>query len=89
VQRDDALAEAHTLLGLIRTFYEHDWPLAENDFWRAIEMAPGSVLPYKQHGLALGMLRRFDEAFAQLSRALASEPRSSEMHVGLGIVLQT
>lgn len=87
VQTDEALAQAHTLLGLIRTFYDHDWPLAENDFKRAIELAPGSALPYKRYGLALGMLGRFDEAIARLSRALASEPRSPEMHVGLGIVL--
>lgn len=87
VQTHDALAGAHALLGLIRTFYDHDWPLAENDFKRAIELAPGSAPAHKHYGLALGMLGRFDEAIAQLSRALSSAPRSSEMHVGLGIVL--
>jgi len=85
LQRDDALAEAHALLGLIRIFYDHEWPVAESEFKKEIELAPDSALPYNRYGWALGMLGRFDEAITQISRALDLEPRSSEGRVGLGI----
>jgi tetratricopeptide (TPR) repeat protein len=82
---NDRLGEAHALL--IRLFYDRDWPAAENEFERAIELAPGSALPCKRYGWALGMLGHFDEAITKINRALHLEPRSAEVHVGLGIVL--
>lgn len=87
LQTDDAVAEAHTLLGLIRIFYDHDWPVAENEFTKAIELAPDSPLAYYRYGWALGMLGRFEEAIMQITRALELEPQSSEGRVGLGILL--
>ena len=87
VKRDPALAEAHALLGLIRTFYDQTWSLAENEFKTALNLAPHSALPYKRYGWALGMLGRFDDAIVQINRAVDLEPRSSDVRVGLGIVL--
>ncbi|MDX6384762.1 MAG: hypothetical protein QOK48_2335 [Blastocatellia bacterium] len=87
LHRDDALVEGHALLGLIRIFYDHDWPVIENDFKREIELTPDSPLAYNRYGWALGMLGRFEEAISQISRALDLEPRSSEGHAGLGILL--
>jgi DNA-binding winged helix-turn-helix (wHTH) protein/lipoprotein NlpI len=87
LKRDATLAEAHALLGLIRMFYDHDWPVAENEFTTAIRLAPGSALAHKRYGWALGLLGRFDEAITEINRALDLDPRSSEVRVGLGIVL--
>jgi serine/threonine-protein kinase len=84
---NDTLGEAHALLALIRLFYDRDWPAAENEFERAIELAPDSAFPCKRYGWALGMLGRFDEAIPKINRALHLEPRSAEVLVGLGIVL--
>jgi tetratricopeptide (TPR) repeat protein len=87
VKRDPALAESHALLGLIRTFYDQNWRVAENEFKTALELAPHSALSYKRYGWALGMLGRFDEAIVQINRAVDLELRSSDVRVGLGIVL--
>lgn len=85
--RDEALAERHALLALIRSIYNHDWPIAEIEFKNAIDLAPDSALPYQRYGCALGMLGRFDEAITQINRALDFEPQSSGARVSLGIVL--
>jgi DNA-binding winged helix-turn-helix (wHTH) protein/Flp pilus assembly protein TadD len=84
---DDTLAEAHALLGLITLFYDRDWPAAETEFKRSIELAPDCALVHNRYGWALGMLARFDEAVAEMKQALHLAPLSSQFHVGLGIVL--
>src|SRR2546425_6628127 len=61
LRMDDTIAESHTLLGLIRIFHDRDWPAAEGEFKRAIELDPDSPLPYKRYGWALGLTGRFDE----------------------------
>lgn len=87
LELDDRLSEAHALLGLIRMFFENDLPAAENEFKRAIELAPASALAHKRYGWALAMQGRFDEAITEINRALRFEPRWYEAYVGLGIVL--
>lgn len=87
LELDDRLSEAHALLGLIRMFFENDLPAAENEFKRAIELAPASALAHKRYGWALAMQGRFDEAITEINLALRFEPRWYEAYVGLGIVL--
>jgi TolB-like protein/DNA-binding winged helix-turn-helix (wHTH) protein len=41
LQLDDTLAEAHTSLALIAESYDYDWPTAEREFKRAIQLDPG------------------------------------------------
>jgi serine/threonine-protein kinase len=79
-------AEARALLALIRTFYDHDWPAAEDEFLRAIELAPNSPLPHRRYGWALGMIGRFNQGISEIDRALVLEPRSPVSQVGSGIV---
>jgi hypothetical protein len=40
---DDTLAEAHTSLIVIKTFYDWDWSGAEKEYQRATELNPGSA----------------------------------------------
>jgi len=87
LKTDDTLAEAHALLGLIRMFYDRDWPAAESEFKRAVELAPSSALVHKRYGWALGMMAHFDEAIRETERALDLEPRSGDLRTGLGIIL--
>jgi serine/threonine-protein kinase len=83
---DQKSAEACALLGLIRMFYDLDWPAAEDQFQRALKLAPHSSLIHKRYGWALGMIGRFDQGIAEINRALDLEPQSTELHVGSGIV---
>lgn len=72
VELDDASVDAHAMLALIYQQYEYDWPGAEKEIKRVIELTPGSVASHIRYALFLGLMGRFEEAHAQveLSRAL-------------------
>jgi len=78
---DDFLAEAHASLAIIKSRFEWDWPGAEREFNRAIEINPGYALVYGWYGLVLGNLKRFDEALAMIKQAQNIDPLSPSLHV--------
>ena len=66
---DEALAEPHASLGYIKTLYDWDWPGAEREFKRAIELSPNYLMARYWY---VGFLRgqgRLDEAMAEVRRA--------------------
>lgn len=73
---DDALAEAHNSLGVIKLFYEWDWTGAEQAFQQAIELNPGYADAYQRYGMLLVVRGRFDEATVQFDHAQALDPLS-------------
>jgi len=87
LKMDDTIAESHALLGLIRIFYDRDWPAAEAEFKRAIKLDPDSPWPYKRYGWALGLMGRFDEGIREITKALDLDPQSPDIRTGLGIIL--
>jgi len=74
LELDDNLAEAHISLGRIKFYYDWDWAGAEKDFRRAIELSPNNPYPHYIYGLLLSALGRHEEAIAESTRALASDP---------------
>ncbi|HXQ69602.1 MAG TPA: winged helix-turn-helix domain-containing protein [Pyrinomonadaceae bacterium] len=73
---DDALAEAHNSLGVIKLFYEWDWTGAEQAFQQAIELNPGYADAYQRYGMLLVARGRFDEATVQFDHAQTLDPLS-------------
>ncbi len=73
---DDSLSEAYASLGLVRWAYDWDWPAAEKDLKRAIELNPGYAVAHHRYALYLSSLGRFDEAMAEEKRALELDPLS-------------
>lgn len=71
---DGELAEAHTLLGWIKLWYEWDWEGAEKEFRRSLVSSPNH--PFTHLGLAhkLSDLGRQDEALVRIDRALQLDP---------------
>ncbi|HEY3123969.1 MAG TPA: protein kinase [Thermoanaerobaculia bacterium] len=82
LELDDTLAEAHTNLGLVRWAYDWDWPAAEKDLKRAIELNPGYATAHLRYANYLCSLGRFDEAVAEDKRALELDPLSLIMNHG-------
>jgi TolB-like protein/Tfp pilus assembly protein PilF len=74
LELDDTLAEAHASLGLVRWAYDWDWPAAEKDLKRAIELSPGYAIAHLRYANFLCSLGRFDEAVAEDKRALELDP---------------
>jgi serine/threonine-protein kinase len=71
---DDEFAEAHASLGWIRTFHDWDWPGAEAEFKRAIDLNPKYAVAHYFYGLYLGVVARYDESVTETSRSLEIDP---------------
>jgi len=71
---DDRLAEPHGTLGAYMIQYEWDWPAAEREYRRAIEIAPDDPETHGFYGFALGYMGRYDDALRELQRAFEVDP---------------
>src|SRR5260370_8114950 len=70
---DDNVAVAHGALGWVRWAYYWDWPGAESEFRRAIQLSPGHALSHGIYARYLDSMGRFEEAIQehQIVRELA------------------
>jgi tetratricopeptide (TPR) repeat protein len=76
VQLEDTLADGHAVLGLLRLLDEWDWNLADAEFKRAVELAPGDAYVHWKHGMYLQYAGRGEEAVAAHRRAEQLDPFS-------------
>jgi Tfp pilus assembly protein PilF len=81
---DPDLAEAHTIAGMVRGWYDWDWSGAEASFRRALELEPGLVSAHLEYSVLLQTLGRFDEAVASAARAVLLDPASPLAIAGEG-----
>jgi len=82
---DEALAEAHASLTIIKTFYDWDWEGAERESQRAIALNPSNATAHYYYGAALRNMGRVEEAIAEQKRALELDPLSLVINRGLGV----
>src|SRR6266513_2550016 len=84
VELDDTLAEAHTSLAYV--FYvDFQYAQSVKEFERAISLNPNYAMAHHWYGtLLLSALGRFDQAIAELKRALELEPVLPIIGVSLG-----
>ncbi|HMK28538.1 MAG TPA: tetratricopeptide repeat protein [Terriglobales bacterium] len=73
---DDRLPEAHTSLGLMRFWYDWNWPNAEKEFQRAIELNPNYPAAHHWYGSFLCAMGRLIEAAIEQQRAQELDPLS-------------
>jgi serine/threonine protein kinase/tetratricopeptide (TPR) repeat protein len=76
LELDDTLAEAHTFLGMFKSFYDHDYPAAESQFKRGTELNPGSAFVHQWYAYHLTAMGREGEALTELKRARELDPLS-------------
>ena len=82
---DDGLAEAHTSLAAVKIFLDWDWPGAEKEFKRALDLNPNYAPAHHWYGtLLLGALGRHEEALAELTRAQSLDPSSLIVNTDIG-----
>jgi TolB-like protein/Tfp pilus assembly protein PilF len=85
LQLDDTLAEAHTSRAQIFCYYDLDFVRAAREYQRAIELNPNYPTAHQWYGSsALTALGRFDEAIAEVKRAIALDPLSLVINADLG-----
>jgi serine/threonine protein kinase/Tfp pilus assembly protein PilF len=73
---DEQLPEAHLLLGITAAWTDWDWPAAEREFTRAIELRPNYAEARAYYAHYLLIRNRRAEADEQMTRALALDPLS-------------
>ena len=62
IKLDPNNANAHTVLGVIKAFYEWDWEGAEGEFLRALEINPNHAFAHFQYAWYLICFIRWEEA---------------------------
>jgi serine/threonine-protein kinase len=84
---DETLAEAHASLGAFYFYHDWDWPAAEREFKRAIQLNPNYTTAYLHYGWYLAAAGRFDEALAVAKRGHELDPLSTEIGTAVGGIL--
>jgi TolB-like protein/Tfp pilus assembly protein PilF len=84
VELDDSLAEAHASLAFIAETLEWDWPTAEQEYKRALELNPGYAAGHNWYAGYLMYLGRFEEGIAEAKRARELDPLSLAINNALG-----
>ena len=81
---DGQLSGAHGTLGMVKHFYDWDWPGAENEFKRAIEISANDADVRQYYSYHLSAVGRFDESLAMMKQALELDPLSLDKNAGIG-----
>ena len=83
---DDSLVDAHLTLASILYEYDWNWPAAEKEFRRALELNPSSVKGRRLYAGYLMFAGRFDEALAEIRTAQQLDPVSLKINSMLGLI---
>ena len=73
---DDQLPEAHLSLALVRENYDWDWPGAEGEFKRAIQLDGNSAAAHQWYADFLTRMGRLEEAKLEMRKAQDLDPLS-------------
>lgn len=83
---DDELAEAFCMSGHLKAVRDFDWPGAERDFERALELSPSSADTYDFYGRLCSALERHEEAIAMKRRAHELDPMAHRSDLATAIL---
>jgi serine/threonine-protein kinase len=85
LELDETLAEAHTSLARVLAAYDWDWPGAEKEYKRAIELNPRYSIAHEWYGGWFEAMGRNKESLAERKRALELDPLSLIINFELGL----
>ena len=71
---DEAVADGHVALAMVRHWYEWNWLGAEREYRRALELNPGDTDGRAYYAMLLGQLGRVDEAIGEAQQAADRDP---------------
>jgi len=73
---DDGLAEAHTSLAFVYWHYDWNWPAAEKEFQRALQLNPSYPTAHHWYAFYLVSQDRREQALEEIRRAEETDPLS-------------
>jgi len=74
IELDDSLSEAHAELANTAMTLEWDWPTAEAEFRRSLELNPNSATSHEKYAFYLVRVGRMREAIAEMERSVDLDP---------------
>lgn len=87
LELNEGLAEAHASLGLIVERRAYDWPGAEREFRRAIQLDPHYATGYQWYAEWLSLRGRHAEAMEEIEKARQLDPMSLIIASDRGAIL--
>jgi serine/threonine-protein kinase len=87
VRMDDRLAQSHTSLAAVRLWFANDWPGAEREYRRAIQLDSSYATAHEWFALGLAARGALPAARRELEIARQREPASAAIRTDLGTVL--
>ncbi|MGH7477643.1 MAG: tetratricopeptide repeat protein, partial [Longimicrobiales bacterium] len=87
LELNPSLGEPHATLAYVALYYDWDWPRAEREFRRALELEPGYSTAHQWYANFLTAMGRFDEAVSEMGQAMELDPLSVIANAALGWVL--
>jgi eukaryotic-like serine/threonine-protein kinase len=84
---DENLADAHSTLGSIKLYGDWDWPGAEREFKRTIELSPSDDDGHRAYALFLSEMGRHEQALTEIRTAQELDPLSDITSLAVGWTL--
>ena len=76
LELDDRSSQSHVALGYVYSWYEWNWPAAETEMRKAIELDPNSPDAHRGLSILLTVTGRHEEAIHEMSTARSLDPLS-------------
>ena len=86
LQLDDSLGAAHAALAYTEFMWQEDWPTAEKEFRRALELDDNYVPAHQWYALYLAAMGRANESVNQMRYAQRLDPLSPAVLTGVAYV---
>ena len=87
LQLDDTLADAHSVLGKIKLYYDWDWSAAEEEYKQTMKFNPNQAWAHHWHSRGLVGRGRTEEAIAEAKLSLALDPSPYEWDYPIWVFL--
>jgi TolB-like protein/DNA-binding winged helix-turn-helix (wHTH) protein/Tfp pilus assembly protein PilF len=82
---DPSLSVGHSTLGFVKAHYEFDWPGAEHEYLRALDLNPNDAYAHMFYSNSyLSPLGRHAEAIEEMQKAVAIDPFSAPVQSFFG-----
>jgi TolB-like protein len=83
---EPGLAEGHASVGWVKTWFDYDFVGAEREFERCIELNPRYATGHQWYAFFLSLMGRYEEAYAEIKRAIRLDPLSRVIQWSLGFI---
>jgi len=87
LELDESVPCAHNALAVIHILYEWDWPAAEAECLRALQLSPNDSMTHLHLADYMSIQNRHEEAIAQFQRVLELDPISPVYIAFFGMIL--